>query len=124
MRISDWSSDVCSSDLLDREIGVGADRGCCPAPLSCNDPPFLMPAEARLIAVFQILTILLNILWWIIIVQAIMSWLIGFNVINLHNELVRSVWYALEKITDPIYRPIRKIMPDFGPLDQIGRAPV
>src|SRR3546814_7924206 len=76
-----------------------------------------MPAEARLIAVFQILTILLNILWWIIIVQAIMTWLIGFNVINLHNELVRSVWYELEKITDPIYRPIRKIMHDFGALD-------
>src|SRR3546814_21184885 len=56
-----------------------------------NDPSFLMPAEARLIAVFQILTILLNILWCIIIVQAIMSWLFGFNVINLHNELVRSV---------------------------------
>ncbi|HVJ00372.1 MAG TPA: YggT family protein [Sphingomonas sp.] len=61
--------------------------------------------------------ILLNILWWIIIVQAIMSWLIGFNVINLHNDLVRSVWYALEKMTEPLYRPIRKIMPDFGALD-------
>src|SRR3546814_11483430 len=71
---------------LDREIGVGADRGCCPAPLSCNDPPFLMPAEARLIAVFQLLTILLNILWWIIIVQAIMSWLLGLTVITLQDR--------------------------------------
>ncbi len=70
-----------------------------------------------MLAVIQILMILLNVLWWIIIIQAVMSWLIGFNVINLHNDLVRSVWYALNKLTEPLYRPIRKIMPDFGALD-------
>ena len=70
-----------------------------------------------MLAVIDILMILLNVVWWIIVIQAIMSWLIGFNVINLHNDLVRSVWYALQKMTDPLYRPIRKIMPDFGALD-------
>ena len=65
----------------------------------------------------QILSILLNILWWIIIVQAVMSWLLAFNVINTHNEFVRQLWYVLERITEPLYRPFRRIMPDFGGLD-------
>ncbi|MGK6318547.1 YggT family protein [Sphingomonas sp. DT-204] len=65
----------------------------------------------------QIILYLLTILWWVIIIQAILSWLIAFNVINLHNEFVRSVWNALGVITEPIYRPIRRILPDFGALD-------
>ena len=66
---------------------------------------------------FNIVEVLLHVLWWIIVVQAIMSWLIAFNIINTWNENVRAVWNALQKITDPIYRPIRRIMPDFGGLD-------
>lgn len=68
-------------------------------------------------ALYQIITILLNVLWWIIIVQAIMSWLMAFNVINTHNDVVRSIWIALDRLTQPIYRPIRRIMPDLGALD-------
>lgn len=67
--------------------------------------------------VLQIVLYLLTILWWVIIIQAILSWLIAFNVINLHNEFVRSVWHALGVVTEPIYRPIRRILPDFGALD-------
>lgn len=70
-----------------------------------------------LFTLYQIVSILLNVLWWIIIVQAIMSWLIAFNVINTHNDFVRSVWIALDRLTQPIYRPIRRIMPDLGALD-------
>lgn len=70
-----------------------------------------------MIAVFQILQMLLNVIWWIIIVQAILSWLIAFNVINTGNDLVRSVWTALQRMTEPLYRPIRRILPDFGALD-------
>lgn len=68
-------------------------------------------------ALYQIISILLNVLWWIIIVQAIMSWLIAFNVINTYNDFVRSIWIALDRLTQPIYRPIRRIMPDLGALD-------
>jgi len=67
--------------------------------------------------IFSIIQVLLNVLWWIIVIQAIMSWLLAFNVINLYNYTVRTIWQALEKMTDPIYRPIRRIMPDFGALD-------
>lgn len=65
----------------------------------------------------DIVMILLNVLWWIIIGQAVMSWLIAFNVINTHNDFVRQLWYVLERITEPLYRPFRRIMPDFGGLD-------
>lgn len=70
-----------------------------------------------MILILDILQILLNVIWWIIIVQAIMSWLIAFNVINTYNEFVGSVWRALKVITDPLYRPIRRVLPDFGGLD-------
>jgi YggT family protein len=65
----------------------------------------------------QVAQYLLWVLSWIIIIQAILSWLIVFNVINTYNDFVRSVWQTLEAITKPIYRPIRRIMPDFGALD-------
>jgi YggT family protein len=70
-----------------------------------------------LFVLFRIAEVLLNILWWIIVIQAVMSWLIAFNIINTWNDTVRSIWNALQKMTDPLYRPIRRIMPDFGGLD-------
>ena len=69
------------------------------------------------IAVFDILIMLLNVLWWIIILQVILSWLFVFNVLNASSQGVRAFVGALEKITAPIYRPIRKILPDFGGID-------
>ena len=67
--------------------------------------------------ILQIIQVLLTVVWWIIVVQAILSWLIAFNVINTSNDLVRNVWSALGTMTEPLYRPIRKILPDFGALD-------
>jgi len=65
----------------------------------------------------MIVNYLLGALSWIIIIQAILSWLVAFNVINTYNEFVRQLLYALDKITEPIYRPIRSVLPDFGALD-------
>lgn len=65
----------------------------------------------------QIVHILLTVLWWFIIIQAVMSWLIAFNVINTHNQFVGQIWLVLERITEPLYRPFRRIMPDFGGID-------
>ena len=70
-----------------------------------------------MITLLEICQILLDVVWWIIIVQAILSWLIAFNVINTGNEFVRSIWHALGRMTEPLYRPIRRILPDFGALD-------
>ena len=68
-------------------------------------------------ALFDIAIILLNVLWWIIIVQAILSWLIAFNVVNMSSPFVRSVATALDRLTAPLYRPIRRFLPDFGGID-------
>ena len=68
-------------------------------------------------ALFSIAIMLLSVLWWIIIVQAILSWLLAFNVLNFSSPMVRSVATALDRITAPLYRPICKILPDFGGLD-------
>jgi YggT family protein len=68
-------------------------------------------------ALIETLAILLNVAWWIIIVQAILGWLIAFNVINTSNDIIRSIWIALDRLTEPLYRPIRRIMPDLGALD-------
>jgi YggT family protein len=70
-----------------------------------------------LIIILRILQVLLNLVWWIIVIQAVLSWLIAFNVINTSNDMVRSIWTALQRMTEPLYRPIRRILPDFGALD-------
>lgn len=70
-----------------------------------------------MLILLQIVAFLLYVLWWVIIIQAVLSWLVAFNVVNTSSEFVRSVLYALDRITGPIYRPIRRIMPDLGALD-------
>jgi YggT family protein len=70
-----------------------------------------------LLSLLAIVDFLLMVLMWIIIIQAILSWLVAFNVINTHNQFVRSFYYALDRITTPLYRPFRRIMPDFGNID-------
>lgn len=67
--------------------------------------------------VLNIVSYLLSIMSTIIIVQFVMSLLIAFNVINTYNDFVNGIWQALEKLTEPLYRPIRKILPDLGPID-------
>ena len=54
---------------------------------------------------------------YIIIAGAVMSWLIAFNVINPHNQFVRSLWQGLNALTEPALRPIRRMLPDLGGID-------
>jgi len=68
-------------------------------------------------SLFAIVDLLLSVVMWIIIIQAILSWLVAFNVINTYNEGVRRFLYALDRLTQPLYRPIRRVLPDFGGLD-------
>ena len=68
-------------------------------------------------ALFGIADMVLQALVWIIIAQVIISWLVAFNVINTSSNFVRTVLDALDRLTAPLYRPIRKIMPDFGGID-------
>ncbi|KZY34515.1 MAG: YggT family protein [Roseovarius sp.] len=72
-------------------------------------------------SILQILFLLLDILWFFIIAHVIMSWLINFQVLNLHQPLVAQIWDMLNRILEPIYRPIRKILP---PMSGIDLAPL
>ncbi|MCB1333531.1 MAG: YggT family protein [Roseivivax sp.] len=68
-------------------------------------------------SLFQIIMLLLNIVWFIIIAHVIMSWLINFQVLNVRQQLVAQVWYGLNRILEPIYGPIRRMLPPMGGLD-------
>ncbi len=70
-----------------------------------------------LYAIFGIVDMILQLLVWIIIAQAVISWLVAFNVINTSSNFVRVLLEALDRLTAPLYRPIRRIMPDFGGID-------
>jgi YggT family protein len=70
-----------------------------------------------MLSIFQILMLLLDVLFWIIMIQIVLSWLVAFNVINTRNDFVRQFLYALDRVTEPLYRPIRRLLPDFGGLD-------
>ncbi|HJQ18648.1 MAG TPA: YggT family protein [Dongiaceae bacterium] len=68
-------------------------------------------------SIFQVIDLLLQVITYLIIAQAILSWLVAFNVINTSNDFVRTFLNALDRITEPLYRPIRRVLPDFGGLD-------
>ena len=59
----------------------------------------------------------LTIFFWIIIAQVVLSWLIAFGVVNLNNENAKNAVNLLNKITDPVYKPLRKIIPSIGGID-------
>lgn len=68
-------------------------------------------------ALLDVFLLILHLYTYIIIIVAILSWLIAFNVINIYNELVRSIWNALNALTEPLLRPIRQVLPNFGGID-------
>jgi YggT family protein len=68
-------------------------------------------------ALIDVVIILLKVVWWIIVIQMVLSWLVAFNVINTYNGFVRGLMRGLDRMTEPVYRPIRKVLPDFGGLD-------
>jgi YggT family protein len=70
-----------------------------------------------LLALIQIIGYLIGIVTTVVIVQFVLSLLIAFNVVNLSNNFVASIWQALNTILDPFLKPIRRIMPDTGMID-------
>jgi YggT family protein len=109
---------------MDPEPGSGRRRRCSALTRHCPQPaPSLHPRgptlreRMMLLALIGILLILLTVAWWIIVIQMVLSWLVAFNVINTYNNFVRGLMRGLDRITEPVYRPIRKVLPDFGGLD-------
>lgn len=60
---------------------------------------------------------ILDIFTWLIIASAIMSWLVAFGVVNLRNRFVRTVVDMLYRLTEPVLRPIRRVLPNLGGID-------
>jgi len=68
-------------------------------------------------AILNVLILALDLYKLVIIVAAVMSWLIAFNVVNARNEVVRTIWSTLVAMTEPALRPIRRFLPNTGGLD-------
>ena len=68
-------------------------------------------------SLFQILLLLIDVAWFIMIAHIVMSWLITFQVLNTRQQLVAQIWYGLNRLLEPIYQPIRNILPSTGGLD-------
>ena len=66
---------------------------------------------------FQALMLILDVIWFVMIGHIIMSWLINFQVLNLRQPLVAQIWDGLSRLLEPIYAPIRRILPNTGGLD-------
>lgn len=65
----------------------------------------------------QFIDLVLNVVIFIIIGQVIVSWLLAFNILNMSNQFVATIANALYQITEPLLRPIRSFVPNFGGLD-------
>ncbi|MBC8129665.1 MAG: YggT family protein [Rhizobiaceae bacterium] len=70
-----------------------------------------------MLAVLQVVLLALDILWWLIVASAILSWLYAFNIVNPGNQFVDTVGNFLYRMTEPLYRPIRRILPNLGGID-------
>ena len=68
-------------------------------------------------SLFQILMLILDVVWFFIIAHVIMSWLINFQVLNLHQQFVGQIWYGLNRILEPIYGPVRRVLPNMSGID-------
>lgn len=70
-----------------------------------------------MIALLNLLVSLISIYIWIIIIGVVLSWLIAFNVINTHNRFVYMVVDTINRLTEPVLRPIRNVLPNLGGID-------
>ncbi len=70
-----------------------------------------------MLAIYGPLQLILSVVYFVMIVHIIMSWLINFQVLNLHQPFVSQIWTGLNRLLEPIYQPIRRILPDTRPLD-------
>jgi YggT family protein len=70
-----------------------------------------------MIELLGFISYLITLYTYIVIAAVIMSWLVGFNIINAHNPMVRSIWQAISAVTEPLLGPIRRLLPNMGGLD-------
>lgn len=67
--------------------------------------------------IVEVLLILLDFYWFVVMASVILSWLINFNVINTRNDVVRAIWRMVYDLTEPVFRAIRRVVPPLGGID-------
>jgi len=70
-----------------------------------------------MLSLLNLISQLITLYIWVVIAGAVMSWLIAFNVVNIRNRFIYAFANALNALTEPLYRPIRRILPPMGGLD-------
>jgi YggT family protein len=73
--------------------------------------------ECLMTSLYQILMLLLNLAVFFVFAHVIMSWLINFQVLNIRQPLVAQLWYGLNRLLEPVYAPIRRMLPAMSGLD-------
>ena len=68
-------------------------------------------------SVLMLLDRIIDLYVWVIILSAVLSWLVAFDIVNMRNRFVYLVGDALNRLTEPVYRPVRRLLPDMGGLD-------
>ena len=68
-------------------------------------------------SLFEILLLILGIAKFLIFAHFIMSWLLAFNVLNPRQQFVQQVWQGLSRLLEPLYGPVRRVLPQMGGLD-------
>lgn len=71
-------------------------------------------------SVIYLLDVILNLVVWVLIIQAVLSWLLAFNVINRRNQFVLQIWNFLTAVTEPLLKPIRSVIRPFNGIDLSG----
>lgn len=64
-----------------------------------------------------ILLAILNVAWWILIAHIVIGWLVNFQVLNLRQPIVAQIYFGLNRLLEPIYEPIRRVLPTAGGMD-------
>lgn len=68
-------------------------------------------------SILQILLMILELAQFIVLIHVILSWLVGFGVLNLRQPLVGQVWEGINRLLEPVYGPIRRLLPNMGGMD-------
>lgn len=70
-----------------------------------------------MISLFEILLMILNVAQWIVLAHVIISWLVNFQVLNIRQPLVAQIWSGLNRLLDPIYSRMRRVLPVMAGID-------
>jgi YggT family protein len=73
--------------------------------------------EDAMNALFILIDAVLGLVFWTIVLSAVLSWLIAFNIVNPRNQFVGMVWDTVVRLTEPLLNPVRRLLPNLGGID-------